>query len=183
MKKLTNDEIEFLTESNAIEKEYSTDALEDSKIAWDWAKKQKSNPTLELMLGIHKRLLKRLNPEIAGKIRKVRVGMMIKGEFNEAMDYHKIKEALESLCNPGIYPITSEELIKEWHIHFENIHPHEDGNGRTGRILMNLQRLEIGLPLLIIHEGREQMKYYNWFRKNKWSIKNGIGVIKYDKTN
>ena len=57
-----------------------------------------------------------------------------------------------------------EETIEQDHIWFEKIHPFEDGNGRTGRILMNIQRLNAGLPLLIIHEGKEQMEYYKWFQ-------------------
>jgi hypothetical protein len=61
---------------------------------------------------------------------------------------------------------TKEVFIKQWHINFEGIHPFEDGNGRIGRILMNLQRLSVGLPILIIHEGEEQFEYYKWFKKN-----------------
>jgi hypothetical protein len=31
---------------------------------------------------------------------------------------------------------------------------------------MNVQRLMIGLPLLIIHEGEEQFSYYKWFKQD-----------------
>jgi hypothetical protein len=53
---------------------------------------------------------------------------------------------------------------KKAHVAFETIHPFVDGNGRIGRILMNWQRLQEGLPILIIHEGPEQMEYYKWFK-------------------
>lgn len=56
----------------------------------------------------------------------------------------------------------SEKLIKYAHIEFEKIHPFVDGNGRTGRMLMNWQRVRAGFdPLLIRVE--ERQAYYQWF--------------------
>jgi Fic family protein len=46
---------------------------------------------------------------------------------------------------------------------FERIHPFRDGNGRVGRIIMNAQRLQAGLPILII-PASERRLYYEWFR-------------------
>jgi Fic family protein len=62
-----------------------------------------------------------------------------------------------------------ERIIKEHHIKFEHIHPFVDFNGRTGRMLMNWERLQVGLPMLIIHAdwpkvNGEQMEYYDWFK-------------------
>ena len=157
-------EREFLKESNAIEREYSEEALEDSIKAWHWAKNQKRHTKINLIKGIHKRLLKRLNPEIAGKLRKIQVGVMTKEGFKEAIHWTEIKDELNLLCNQGVYPVYSENQIKTWHIQFEHIHPFEDGNGRVGRILMNLQRLHEDLEILIIHTGKEQQEYYKWFK-------------------
>ena len=165
---MNKEEIEFLKESNAIEREYSEEAFEDARQAWIMAQLASNEPmNISYFLGIHRRLLKRLNPKIAGKLRKVQVGVMTKKGFKEAIHWSSIEEELRLLCNPGLYPTSSEKLIKRWHIQFEKIHPFEDGNGRIGRILMNIQRLKIGLPLLIIHEGEEQKSYYKWFRENK----------------
>lgn len=50
---------------------------------------------------------------------------------------------------------TEEQLLKavlETHIQFEKIHPFSDGNGRTGRMIMNYSLLENGLPPLIIRK-------------------------------
>ena len=57
-------------------------------------------------------------------------------------------------------------MCKKDRIWFEKNHPFEDGNGRTGRILLNWQRLQYGLPLLII-ESYKKEEYYKWFDNNK----------------
>ena len=43
-------------------------------------------------------------------------------------------------------------LATEFHARFEAIHPFEDGNGRTGRVLLNTILLEHGYPPLIIRK-------------------------------
>ena len=42
--------------------------------------------------------------------------------------------------------------ILDTHIQFERIHPFSDGNGRTGRIVMNYSLLQQGFPPLIIEK-------------------------------
>ena len=42
------------------------------------------------------------------------------------------------------------ERILDAHIQFERIHPFSDGNGRTGRVIMNYSLLQEGFPPLII---------------------------------
>lgn len=157
MEKVNLTELEFLKESNSIEREYSSISLIDSVEAWNYAKNLKkiNNKTI---LNIHKKLMKNLNPRIAGKMRNVNV--MVGGRI--CLSPKKIKKHLEALCK--VIP-KNEEDIKQWHITFEAIHPFEDGNGRTGRIIMNLQRIMVKLPLLIIHEGPEQFEYYKWFKE------------------
>ena len=58
-----------------------------------------------------------------------------------------------------------ERIIKEHHVKYEKIHPFIDFNGRTGRMLMNWERMLLDLPILIIHEGNEQQEYYKWFKE------------------
>lgn len=162
MKKMNKLEIEFLDHSNRIEREYSREALEDAIGAWNYAKINMDNFNLDYILEIHKMLLYRLRPDIAGKVRDcgVSVGRRVcpkkpKGDLERDVE----KWIANCRGTKG-----NDKQIKEWHIEFEKIHPFKDGNGRVGRILMNIQRLNYNLPLLVIHEGEEQLKYYEWFK-------------------
>lgn len=49
--------------------------------------------------------------------------------------------------------------VARFHADFEEIHPFTDGNGRTGRLLMNLELLKGGYPITII-EKDDRPEYY-----------------------
>lgn len=46
--------------------------------------------------------------------------------------------------------VTKLNLIARLHAEFERVHPFVDGNGRTGRLLLNLELLKQGYPMVII---------------------------------
>jgi fido (protein-threonine AMPylation protein) len=177
--KLTKEEInEFLLQSNHIEREYSQEAFEDAKKAWKWAedeiKKKKGVIDISFILGIHERLAKNIRPDIAGRIREVPVYI---GNECRNQSYDEIVAELKELCgwwnsNKDILKSKlkrkqdREEFTKRWHAKYEFCHNFVDFNGRTGRILWNIQRLYLGLKLLIIHVGKEQFEYYKMFDKH-----------------
>ena len=55
--------------------------------------------------------------------------------------------------------------IAKYHIDFERIHPFEDGNGRTGRILINYELLKNNLSPVVI-EKEDRVKYFEFLRNN-----------------
>jgi Fic family protein len=50
------------------------------------------------------------------------------------------------------------EVLADWFVQFECIHPFLDGNGRTGRILINLILLRLGYPPMIVFK-RQRAAY------------------------
>ena len=55
--------------------------------------------------------------------------------------------------------------IARYHIEFEKIHPFEDGNGRTGRLLLNYELLKNNLPPVVISK-EDRVKYFEFLRSN-----------------
>lgn len=160
---------EFLDHSNRIEREYSYEAFEDALEAWEYLEK-KDRITLKEVREVHHLLMKRLNPRIAGQFRKcdVRIGgelKMYSGEHDITVPLRELLDLINQTVSHSSKAFSKDDLAKHCHIEFEKIHPFEDGNGRTGRIIYNWHRRQMGLPIEVIHEGKEQREYYKWFRQ------------------
>ncbi|MFZ3372912.1 MAG: Fic family protein [Desulfitobacteriaceae bacterium] len=54
------------------------------------------------------------------------------------------------------------ERVSQFHLEFEAIHPFIDGNGRTGRLLLNLELIKEGCPPINIKFG-DRKRYYDCF--------------------
>ena len=148
----------WIHESNLIEDVDDFVADRFSMLAWENLCRHKSL-TEETMLACHKDIMDGFWPDIGGRYRNIFV-MVGSRECPDpryvpvlVFEWFKTYSSAKTLEN-----------IKQAHIDFEAIHPFRDGNGRTGRMIMNWQRRKIGLgPLLILSEKRED--YYQWFRE------------------
>ena len=54
------------------------------------------------------------------------------------------------------------EAIAEFHLRFEGVHPFIDGNGRTGRLILNFELIKAGL-LPVNIKFADRRKYYDSF--------------------
>jgi Fic family protein len=102
-------------------------------------------------------------PEDKGTFRRVNV--RIAGAMTEPVQPYmiepKIEELLEDYKN-WAQTMHVVERVALFHLRFENIHPFIDGNGRTGRLLMNLQLIKEGLPAVNIKYS-DRRSYYDAF--------------------
>ena len=64
-----------------------------------------------------------------------------------------MNELVENYNTSNLHPLLR---VAEFHVHFEHIHPFLDGNGRTGRLLINLELLKFNyLPINIKYADRD----------------------------
>lgn len=113
------------------------------------------------ILNWHRELFAETKPDIAGRIRdyEVRIGNS-RHVPPPAVEVRPM--LIELLRRTGrnqdaLHPV---QLVGEFHFWFEDIHPFGDGNGRVGRLAMNVLLTSIGFPMLNIEYGR-RAGYYN----------------------
>lgn len=102
-------------------------------------------------------------PEDRGVFRRIPVRIM--GAYTEPVQPYLIEPKLTELLAVNderkltMNPI---ERIARFHLEFEGIHPFIDGNGRTGRLIMNLDLIREGYPPINV-KFTDRRKYYDAF--------------------
>jgi len=124
--------------------------------------KAKQPLSVNLILDLHKLLLTNIDESIAGRFRRgkewVRVGNHLGA--NPAFVASLMEELVTDYNTKDRYFL---DAIAHFHAEFETIHPFVDGNGRIGRVLINLQLMQIGLPPIIIQNKSKHQEYYPLF--------------------
>lgn len=101
--------------------------------------------------------------EDRGRFRRVPV--RIAGALTEPVQPYLIEPLLQELLDEMSTPncqLSVPEQVAWFHLRFESIHPFIDGNGRTGRLLMNLQLICAGLPPINV-KFTDRCRYYDAF--------------------
>ena len=109
---------------------------------------------------LHQLILKNIDDKNAGIYRSINVTISgaehippdhlhVHEEMNKLIEWYKIKGVL-------LHPV---EKAARVHVDFVKIHPFVDGNGRTARLLMNLQLMKDGFPAVVLPVS-SRLKYY-----------------------
>ena len=132
----------------------------------------------DLIVLVHQMLIGGIDDAIAGRFRRegeyVRVGAYI-APAPEHVERMLETALLEYSSDLGTYFL---DRIARFHLDFETIHPFCDGNGRIGRVIINFQLLQHGLPRIIIRN-KEKDVYYRAFSdyREKKTTKTMAGIL------
>lgn len=109
---------------------------------------------------IHSLILKNIDDANKGSYRKTNV--IISGAEHKPPQSFEVASCMENFIKEyeekknTLHPI---ELASWVHIEFVGIHPFIDGNGRTSRLLMNLELIKAGYPPVVISV-EDRLEYY-----------------------
>lgn len=144
-----------------------------AKITENILDREKLSLNNSLILNLHKDLLTDIDNTISGRFRSgkewVRVGSHLGAnpQFVPKLMQEVIDEYNEKKINYFL------DAIAYFHAEFETIHPFVDGNGRLGRILINLQLMNEGFPPIIIQNKSKETEYYPLFTTYQSTMKFG----------
>ena len=103
-----------------------------------------------------------LNDDIENRGKFKKSNNEILGAGFETTPHYLVEERLTELIVKKFNSSENNDLIMKvacFHADFEKIHPFIDGNGRTGRLLLNLELMKNGYPITVIrNEDRDE--YY-----------------------
>lgn len=94
-----------------------------------------------------------------------RVPVAVLGAQNELPQPYLVPVLMEQLLAKYNMEMANKHIIERvclFHLEFELIHPFLDGNGRTGRLILNLELMKAGYPPINI-KFKDRLSYYACF--------------------
>ena len=144
-----------------------------AKLTESLLEKPKSLLNNKLILSMHKTLLTDIDDKIAGRFRVgkewVRVGNHLGAnpQFVPTLMQELVDNYNQNKINYFL------DAVAHFHAEFETIHPFVDGNGRMGRVLINMQLMNLGFPPIIIQNKSKHSEYYPLFTQYQSTLKSG----------
>ncbi len=124
---------------------------------------KKEEPISEYVIkNIHALVLMN-RPEDKGVYRRIPVRIM--GAYTEPVQPYLIEPKMNDLIAENEtrkVTMTTVERVARFHLEFEGIHPFIDGNGRTGRLILNLELIREGFPPINV-KFTDRKRYYDAF--------------------
>lgn len=113
---------------------------------------------LRLILDYHEIILKGINEDWAGRYRNQQV--LISGAKHIPVNPQKVYDEMNAFIlksdqSSTLHPVERAALI---HTELVRIHPFVDGNGRTARLVMNLELMKSGYPIVVV-EVEDKARY------------------------
>ena len=120
--------------------------------------------------GFDERFIKILNETINRDIKNTEGYRTVQVFIRGSEHIPPAPEKIPNLMTYFVYNYNNNEgdiftKIARYHIEFEKVHPFEDGNGRTGRLLLNYELLKNDIPPVVISK-EDRVKYFEFLRNN-----------------
>ena len=116
----------------------------------------------DMIRDFHRYVLVGANPRFCGVFRDTNVQIL--GSTVQRPDFAMVPYLIRELVQwwqgeaKDLHPILASAIF---HARYEHIHPFFDGNGRSGRLLLNYQLVRAGLWPVNIRYAEERLKYYD----------------------
>ncbi|MBU1204004.1 MAG: Fic family protein [Nanoarchaeota archaeon] len=135
--------------------------IENTKKAYDFMKSYRGNLNTDFIKKIHYHLTSNILGESSGNFRRIQVYMG--GSKHIPTKPSEIFKEISSLVrwiknNHKLHPVLLASYV---HHLFIAIHPFLDGNGRTGRLILNFMLMKSGFPPICIKK-EERIKYTDY---------------------